>query len=136
MSVNLTITYSKSFHSLFIKKIKKGKRRQVGRKQTSIVVIQEAAGLQILHLLTHSLGQPRWQYGTALMLSALSQKCDAMDDLCLNDLNDLTLHVDCADVTRGEGLVSSMAFCLVGTRNPEVLEIAMKIKYMLILSSS
>ena len=38
--VNLAITYSNSFRSLFIKKIKKGKR-QVGRKQTSIVVIQE-----------------------------------------------------------------------------------------------
>ena len=41
MSVKLTITFSNRIHSLFIKKIKKGKRRQVGRKQTSIVVIQE-----------------------------------------------------------------------------------------------
>ena len=38
MSVNLTITYSNSFHSLFSKK---GKGQQVGGKQTSIVVIQE-----------------------------------------------------------------------------------------------
>ena len=47
--------------------------------------------------------------------SVKNKNCDAIDDLCLNDL---ALHVDHADVIRGEGL----------TRNPGVLEIKLKVK--------
>ena len=34
-----SIMYLNSFHSIFIKKIKNGKRRQVVRKQTQIIVV-------------------------------------------------------------------------------------------------
>ena len=50
---------------------------------------------------------------------SVKKNCNAIDGLCLNDL---TLHVDRADVIRGEGL----------NRNPGVLEIALKVKNLLI----
>ena len=76
MSVNLTITYSNSFHSVFNEKIKKRKKQQVGRKQTNCCNSRKPYISLVIHAgpqITHSLS-PDGKYGSALVQSVLPQK--------------------------------------------------------------